>query len=301
MTDQSTNQGQRNQQGQRDQQDQLGLGRPHPARLYDYFLGGKTNYNVDRKAGAETLQAYPNAMVAARQNRNFMHRVVRYLGQEEDIRQFLDIGTGVPTEPNLHQVAQVQHPDSRVVYTDNDPIVLSYARALLTGTEEGVTDYIEADVRSPRQIIEHARGILDFEQPIALSVIALFHFVAEADDPIGLTHTLVDALPSGSALALSHATSDLDPGMQLLADTYMSRGITCVMRPHEEVLRFFDGLEMVEPGLVPLRLAATPGDRRPAAAARHGGSRRRRRVGGTRHQTVSGALGSEQRERCSRR
>lgn len=239
MTDQSVN------------QDHLGLGRPHPARLYDYFLGGKTNYNVDRKAGAETLQAYPNAMVAARQNRNFMHRAVRYLGQETNIRQYLDIGTGVPTEPNLHQVAQTSHPDSRVVYTDNDPIVLSYARALLTGTEEGVTDYIEADVRDPQRIIDHARGILDFEEPIALSVIALFHFVADADDPIGLTNTLMDALPSGSALVLSHATADLDSGMQLLADTYMARGITCVMRPHEKVMEFFDGLEMVEPGLVP--------------------------------------------------
>lgn len=229
----------------------LGMTTPHPARMYDFYLGGKTNYAVDRESANKVTQIHPQTVISARHNRWFMHRATRYLAGEVGISQFLDIGTGIPTEPNLHQVAQASHPDSRVVYTDNDPIVLSYARALLTGTEEGVTDYIEADVRDPQRIIDHARGILDFEEPIALSVIALFHFVADADDPIGLTNTLMDALPSGSALVLSHATADLDSGMQLLADTYMTRGITCVMRPHEKVMEFFDGLEMVEPGLVP--------------------------------------------------
>ncbi|MGW8375489.1 SAM-dependent methyltransferase [Streptomyces sp. ODS28] len=229
----------------------LGLNRPHTARMYDYFLGGMTNYRVDRETAAEALQAYPNATVAARQNRAFMHRAVRYLSQERGIGQFLDIGTGVPTRPNLHQVAQAVRPDARVVYTDNDPIVLTYARALLTSTEEGVTDYIEADVRDPEQILEHARKYLDFEQPVALSVIALFHFLDDSDDPIGLTKRLVDALPPGSALALSHATGDLDPGMHKLAAAYNARGVVTRMRTREEVRGFFDGLELLEPGLVP--------------------------------------------------
>lgn len=240
-----------NGRGVADVDEELGLRRPHTARMYDYFLGGMTNYQVDRDTAEAALQAYPNATVAARQNRAFMHRVVRYLGRERGIRQFLDIGTGVPTEPNLHQVAQAEHPESRVVYTDNDPIVLTYARALMTGTREGATDYVEADVREPRRILEHARMFLDFEQPVALSVIALFHFLEDKDDPFGLVKQLVEALPSGSSLALTHGTVDLDPGMQALADAYNERGVTTRFRTHEEVLRFFDGLDLVDPGVVP--------------------------------------------------
>ena len=240
-----------NGRGIADVDEELGLRRPHTARMYDYFLGGMTNYQVDRETAVAALQAYPNATVAARQNRAFMHRVVRYLGRERGIRQFLDIGTGVPTEPNLHQVAQTEHPESRVVYTDNDPIVLTYARALLTGTREGATDYVEADVREPQRILEHARTFLDFEQPVALSVIALFHFLDDEDDPFGLVKQLVEALSPGSSLALTHGTVDLDPGMQALADAYNERGVTTRFRTHEEVLRFFDGLDLVDPGLVP--------------------------------------------------
>ncbi|MBA0053385.1 SAM-dependent methyltransferase [Streptomyces sp. AJS327] len=228
----------------------LGLQRPHPARLYDYFLGGKTNYAVDRQAAAASLQVYPNAMVAARQNRAFMHRAVRYLAREHGIRQFIDIGTGVPTEPNLHQVAQHELPDARVVYTDNDPIVLTYARALLNGTEEGATAYVPADVREPASILEHAQRIVDFTQPVALSLIAVLHFVDDESDPHALTRTLLDPLPSGSALALTHATCDLDPDMQLLADTYTARGMICRPRPKSEVERFFADLRTVPPGVV---------------------------------------------------
>ncbi|GAA2612825.1 SAM-dependent methyltransferase [Streptomyces axinellae] len=228
-----------------------GLGiRPHTARLYDYFLGGKTNYGVDRKLAGESLRAYPNAMVAARQNRAFMHRAVRHLARELGIRQFLDIGTGIPTAPNLHQVAQQEHADARIVYSDNDPIVLAHARALMTGTVEGATDYIEADVRDPDLILEHAGKTLDFDQPIALSLIALLHFLPDSDAPGAIVTRLLEELPGGSALALSHATADLDPDMQLLADAYAARGLEVRPRTHEESLRFFDGLTMVEPGLV---------------------------------------------------
>lgn len=224
--------------------------RPHTARLYDYFLGGKTNYGVDRKLAAEALSLYPNTMVAARHNRAFMHRVVRYLGREAGLCQFLDIGTGIPTEPNLHQVAQREHPEARVVYSDNDPIVLAHARALMTGSPEGATDYVEADVRDPELILEHAGRTLDFDRPVALSLIALMHFVGDADDPFGIVRRLVDALPSGSALALSHATLELDPGLQKVADAYGRQGLEVRLRDHEQVLGFFSGLELVEPGLV---------------------------------------------------
>ncbi|WP_326686463.1 MULTISPECIES: SAM-dependent methyltransferase [unclassified Streptomyces] len=228
-----------------------GLGvRPHSARLYDYFLGGKTNYSVDRKLAGESLRAYPNAMVAARHNRAFMHRVVRHLGRDMGMRQFLDIGTGIPTSPNLHQIAQAEHVDARIVYSDNDPIVLAHARALMTGTPEGATDYIEADVREPDLILEHARKTLDFDQPIALSLIALLHFVPDSDSPDAIVERLLEELPSGSALALSHGTADLDPDMQRLADSYVARGLVCRLRPREDVRRYFDGLTMVEPGLV---------------------------------------------------
>ncbi|NLU67992.1 SAM-dependent methyltransferase [Streptomyces sp. HNM0574] len=229
--------------------DELGLNRPHTARMYDYFLGGSINYHVDRETAVATLQAYPNATVAARQNRAFMHRAVRCLSREHGITQFLDIGTGVPTEPNLHQVAQAEHPAARVVYTDNDPIVLTYARALLTSSREGSTDYIEADVRDPERILEHARTKLDFSKPIAVSVIALFHFLADPDDPFGIVRTLLAELPAGSALALSHATCDFDPEMQKIADTYNARGVTTQFRDGEEIKGFFDGLELIDPGL----------------------------------------------------
>jgi hypothetical protein len=233
-----------------DVDDALGLKQPHSARMYDVFLGGLTNYKVDREAAAAALQVYPNAITAARHNRSFMRRVVRYLVRERGIRQFLDIGTGVPTQPNLHQVAQDEDPEARVVYADNDPIVLTYARALLTGTPEGTTDYVEADVRDPEKILQYAGRVLDFEQPVALSVIALFHFLDEADDPFGIARTLVKALPAGSALALSHGTCDLDPNMQLIAEVYNERGVTTRLRTREEISHFFDGLEMIDPGLV---------------------------------------------------
>ncbi|MFJ5262414.1 SAM-dependent methyltransferase [Streptomyces sp. NPDC088387] len=221
--------------------------RPHPARVYDWLLGGKDNYPVDEAVG-EKLP--PEARDAARQNREFMHRAAAWLaGQGMD--QFLDVGTGIPTEPNLHQIVQGVRPNAKVVYTDNDPIVLRHAEALLISHPEGATDYIEADVRRPDQILEHARGVLDFDRPIALSLIALMHFISDDQDPYAIVRELLGALPSGSWLVLSHAASDLYPELaERVTAEYAKGGIRLGFRTRAGVSRFFDGLELVEPGLV---------------------------------------------------
>ncbi|MCQ4213668.1 SAM-dependent methyltransferase [Streptomyces longispororuber] len=219
----------------------------HPARVYDWLLGGKDNYPVDEAVGAKLP---PQARDAARQNREFMQRAVAWLaGQGVD--QFLDIGTGIPTSPNLHQIVQRVVPAAKVVYTDNDPIVLRHAEALLVSSPEGATDYIMGDVRDPAAILEHARTVLDFERPIALSLIALMHFIPDEQDPYDIVSTLVSALPSGSHLVLSHASSDLFPELsdQVTAE-YAKGGIKLGFRTREGVSRFLDGLDPVEPGLV---------------------------------------------------
>ncbi|UNT00454.1 SAM-dependent methyltransferase [Streptomyces tubbatahanensis] len=226
--------------------------KPHTARLYDYFLGGKTHYAVDREAAVPALNANPHSMVAARQNREFMHRAALYAVKELGIRQFLDIGTGIPTAPNLHQVVQDVAPESRIVYSDNDPIVLAHARALMSSTPEGATDYVEADVRDPRTILEHARKTLDFEAPIALSVVALLHFLPDEDDPYGLVRRLVAPLVPGSALILSHGALDLDDGrMAALAEHYRQAVTPTQFRTREETARFFEGLDLVAPDIAP--------------------------------------------------
>ncbi|MFE2379257.1 SAM-dependent methyltransferase [Streptomyces sp. NPDC059398] len=221
--------------------------KPHPARVYDWLLGGKDNYPVDQEVG-ESLPS--EAKDAARQNRAFMHRAAAYLA-ESGIDQFLDIGTGIPTRPNLHQIVQRTVPSARVVYTDYDPIVLRHAEALLVSSAEGATDYIQADVREPRTIIDHARKFLDFDRPIALSLIALMHFVPDDQDPYGIVSTLVGTLPPGSCLVLSHAASDrYEELAAMVTAQYAKGGIRLGFRTRPEVARFFDGLELVEPGLV---------------------------------------------------
>ncbi|MGW4750413.1 SAM-dependent methyltransferase, partial [Streptomyces sp. NPDC004290] len=181
--------------------------RAHPARVYDWLLGGKDNYPVDEAVG-ETLP--PEARDAARQNRAFMHRAAAYLAAQ-GVDQFLDIGTGIPTEPNLHQIVQRAVPTARIVYADNDPIVLRHAEALLRSTPEGRTAYIQADAREPEKILAAAGDTLDFAQPIALSLVALLHLVADEDDPYRIVAELLRPLAPGSCLALSHATGDFDP------------------------------------------------------------------------------------------
>ncbi|WP_200303916.1 SAM-dependent methyltransferase [Streptomyces adelaidensis] len=225
----------------------------HPARVYDVFLGGKDNYPVDREAAGAALTANPRGYLDVRHNRDFMRRAVTTLAQEEGIRQFLDIGTGLPTAENVHQIAQAIAPDSRVVYVDNDPVVLAHARALLTSAPEGATDYIDADLKTPAQILQEAAKTLDFDQPIALCLVAILHFV-EDDEAYPVVRELVDALPAGSRLVLSHLTEDLNPAkIRAVQETYTKRGFTFVLRSRGEVARFFEqsGLVVDEPGVVP--------------------------------------------------
>ncbi|WP_345961833.1 SAM-dependent methyltransferase [Streptomyces sp. BRB040] len=221
--------------------------KPHPARVYDWLLGGKDNYPVDQRVG-ETLPE--EARGNAARNRAFMQRAAAWLARN-GIDQFLDIGTGIPTEPNLHQIVQAIRPDARIVYADNDPIVLRHAEALLTSTPEGVTDFLHADVRQPATILERAREVLDFDRPIALSLIALLHFLPDDEDPYGLLHTLVEALPSGSHLLLSHGTADQHPELKQETEAAYKKGaISLRMRTRSEVEAFFAGLELLAPGLV---------------------------------------------------
>ncbi|MEU6478607.1 SAM-dependent methyltransferase [Streptomyces sp. NPDC047017] len=226
---------------------QIDTSKAHPARVYDWLLGGKDNYPVDEAVGRRLP---PEAHDAARHNRAFMHRAAAWLAAQ-GLDQFLDIGTGIPTEPNLHQIVQRAVPTARVVYTDNDPIVLRHAEALLVSRPEGSTDYIEADVRRPDQILEHARTVLDFDRPVVLSLIALMHFIPDDQDAHGIVGELLGALPSGSYLVLSHAASDLFPELvRKVVDEYAKGGIRLGFRTRPEVARFFEGLELIEPGLV---------------------------------------------------
>lgn len=190
--------------------DGIDTSKPQSARMYDYFLDGKDNYPVDWEAAEQVISFFPAVKEMARTNRDFMHRAARLLARR-GIRQFLDIGTGIPTAPNLHQIVQAITPAARVVYADNDPIVLRHAEALLHSTPQGRTAYIQADVQEPEKILAAARDTLDFDQPIALSMVALLHLVGDEDNPHGIVVELLDSLAPGSHLALSHATGDFDP------------------------------------------------------------------------------------------
>ncbi|WP_406715327.1 SAM-dependent methyltransferase [Streptomyces althioticus] len=221
--------------------------RAQPARVYDWLLGGKDNYPVDEAVGRKLP---PQAKDAARQNRAFMHRAAAWLA-DQGVDQFLDIGTGIPTEPNLHQIVQRVVPAARIVYVDNDPIVLRHAEALLVSSPEGATEYVQADVRDPGGILRQARGVLDFSRPVALSLIALLHFLPDDQDPRGIVRELVDALPPDSHLVLSHAASDLHSDLaRQVTEEYARAGIRLGFRTRDEVARFFDGLDLVDPGLV---------------------------------------------------
>jgi hypothetical protein len=226
---------------------------PHIARIYNYWLGGKDNFAVDREAAERVMQATPAILPGVRANRAFLGRAVRHLAADAGIRQFLDIGTGIPSADNTHEVAQGAAPDSRVVYVDNDPIVLAHARALLTSVT-GTTAYLDADVRDPGGILAGAAGTLDFGQPIAIMLIAIMHCVPDEDDPYGIVRTLVDAAPSGSYLVLSQPTKDMVPEQSAEAEATLTRAMQqkVQFRTHAEVSRFFDGLELIEPGVVHL-------------------------------------------------
>jgi hypothetical protein len=227
--------------------------RAHQARIYDYLLGGKDNYAADRAAAEEALTIYPDWAFTARANRAFLGRVIRYLAGEAQIRQFLDIGTGIPTAGNTHQVAQAIAPESRVVYVDYDPIVLAHARALLTSGEAGATAYIDADLRDTGTILAQAAELLDFTKPVAVTLIAILHAIPDSDDPHAIVASLMDAVPSGSYLALSHLGPEFfDPETLREAQDASGRRIQQQMtwRNREQVARFFEGTDLVEPGLV---------------------------------------------------
>ncbi|HEX3513770.1 MAG TPA: SAM-dependent methyltransferase [Trebonia sp.] len=232
------------------------ISRPHSARMYDYLLGGKDNFAVDRETAGRALRSWPTGRISVRENRQFLGRAVRYLAGESGVRQFLDIGTGLPSANNTHEVAQAIAPEARIVYTDNDPLVLAHARALLTSSSAGRTSYIEADLREPEKILDHpvVRETLDFSQPVALMLVAVLHFIADADDPAGIVATLLAALPPGSYLAASHLTPEHDPevvhGMERV---YREGGVTVQSRTASDFGRMcFSSLDLMPPGVVPV-------------------------------------------------
>ena len=233
----------------------------HPARIYDYWLGGKDNFAADREAGELALKAYPELAQAVQSNRAFLARAVRYLTGEAGIRQFLDIGTGIPAASNTHEVAQQEASDTRIVYVDNDPIVLTHARALLTSTPEGACAYIQSDLRDPDAILAQAGKTLDFSQPVALMLLAVLQFIPDADDPYALVSRLTDALAPGSFLVISHPTDDFNPNRGESIQHYNERSADqATLRGQEETTRFFDGLELVEPGVVAVAKWRPDGD-----------------------------------------
>jgi hypothetical protein len=223
------------------------------ARIYDYLLGGKDNYEADRAAVDAVLKVAPVLGFSARANRAFLARVVRYLAAEAGIRQFLDIGTGIPTAGNTHQVAQALAPMSRVVYVDYDPIVLAHARALLTSSMAGGTTYIDADLRDTDTILSQAPRLLDFSRPVAVTMLMILHVIPDSDDPHAIVARVMDAMPPGSYLAVSHLGSDLlEPEAKQGFDDVVNRTAQqqYIGRSHDEIARFFDSLDLVDPGLV---------------------------------------------------
>jgi hypothetical protein len=223
------------------------------ARMYDYLLGGKDHYAADREAAEAALKFWPEMAFTARANRAFLGRAVRYLAGEAGIRQFLDIGTGIPTAGNLHQVAQAIAPECRVVYVDYDPVVLAHARALLVSHAAGATNYVDADLRDTGKILAEASRLLDFTRPVAITLMAILNAIPDDDDPHAIVARLLDAVPSGSYLALTHMGSDLldeetQDGLEGMQDRMMRRRFTS--RTLEQVARFFAGTDLVEPGLV---------------------------------------------------
>lgn len=234
-------------------QEQINTGEAHSARVYDYILGGKSHYEIDEAAGDAMVEVWPALPVHMRANRAFMHRAGRFLVRERGIRQFLDIGTGLPTPPNLHEVVQEVEPSSRIVYVDNDPIVLTNAQALLSSTRQGRTAYVDADMRDPDAILDSPvfRETLSLDEPVALMVIGILHFIHPSDDDHGLIRRLLDPLPPGSYLAATIGTADFAPEeVGRVAETYAAEGMPMCLRTRDEAAAFFDGLELEDPGVV---------------------------------------------------
>ena len=231
--------------------DRIDSTRPHSARVWDYWLGGKDNYEVDRELGEQIARTNPHVVAMVRADRTFMRRSVTFLA-EQGVRQFLDIGTGLPTEPNVHQVAQAVAPDSRVVYVDHDPVVLAHARALLNSSPSGATSYLDADLREPGRILADASRTLDLDRPVGITLMSLMHFVTDFGDARAILWRLLDAVPSGSWLAFTHATAEL--GGPQVREAFREWNENAVQkaqpRDRDEVAALIEGLEPVEPGLV---------------------------------------------------
>jgi S-adenosyl methyltransferase len=223
----------------------------HIARVYDYWLGGKDNFAVDREAAEQVIAAYPGILSDVRAQRAFLANAVGYLAGVAGIRQFLDIGTGIPTANNTHEVAQDAEPGCRVVYVDNDPMVLAHARALLVGVT-APTAYVDADVRDTGKVLAEAARLLDFSKPVAVMLISVLHLIPDEDDPHAIVTRLLEAVPSGSWLALSHPARDVHPKQVTEAASRFNQlaPAKATLRTRAEILRFFNGLELLEPGLV---------------------------------------------------
>jgi len=233
---------------------EIDISRPHPSRMYDYYIGGKNHFAADRAVADAALAHWPSGRIGLRENRRFLGRTVRYLAREAGVRQFFDLGSGLPTTANVHEIAQAVDPSCRVVYVDNDPMVLAHARALLTSAPAGRAAYIQADLASPLDILTSpvVRSVLDFGQPIALMLIAVLHFLQDEEKPEAILSTLLDALPSGSYLAASHLTSEHEPdGLRAGQRLYREAGIPMQIRDADEFASLaFSGLELVPPGVV---------------------------------------------------
>ncbi len=252
----------------RDKAAQIDVRRAHSARVYDYWLGGKDNFAADRDAAEEAVTANPGIVADARANRAFLARAVRFLARERGVGQFLDIGTGLPSSPNTHEVAQSADPAARVVYVDNDPIVVAHARAMMVSGPDGVCDSVDADLRDPAVILKAAGGTLDLGRPVALLLLLILHLIPDADGPQEVVRSLLAGLAEGSYLVVSHPASDIRPDSVADMTRRMNQRLTgpkATVRDHDQVSRFFEGLELVEPGVVePQQWRPDPADPAPS-------------------------------------
>jgi hypothetical protein len=225
---------------------------PHTARIWNYWLGGKDNFAADRTVGDQVQEFLPDIVTSARADRAFLRRAVRFLVAEAGVRQFLDVGTGLPTAQNTHEVAQGIAPESRIVYTDNDPMVLAHARALLTSTEEGATDYLDADARDTGAILTAATNTLDFGKPVAVMLLGILNFIGDDEETRGVVQRLMAAVPSGSYLAVAHPTTEIRPEESAAAAEQWNKTATppITLRSKAQLMRYFEGLELLEPGVV---------------------------------------------------
>ncbi|MET8182267.1 SAM-dependent methyltransferase [Streptomyces sp. NPDC005336] len=245
--------------------EEIDTSRPHPARMYDYYLGGKDNYEIDRLAAERIIRESPDILDSARANRDFLLRAVRTV-VANGVRQIIDIGTGIPTSPNTHEVAREIAPDTRVVYIDNDPIVAAHADAQLTNAPG--TGFAFADARKPAEIVDHpvVHELVDFGRPVAVLLVAVLHFVADEEDPAGVVAVLTGPMAPGSHLVISHGTADFHGHQQVVDEVYRQSTARLRLRRHDEVLPFFDGFGLLDPGLVQVPLWRPDGPAPDAAA-----------------------------------